>query len=549
LTPHFASIWLGGAGKHSSNAFHPTRSRKRWPISTQGLDSPPEVAARFETEGVSLMNQVTIHPPEISGQDARFRWTVLPRTALYRDCQFFLRFPETVPVARIPMSLWWRVALITLHSHWNFLRPCTVRLPIQLPPGETEFWLRLLDAEATTVNAYCDIETAHRDMAIFHDGPPLEPDRLFPDSGSCATAFSGGKDSLLQAGLLRETTSRPLLVATTSPMATMHDHTTQRRRHVFGQIVRQGFSFVEVESDYRSQWDNAFARKLGYSVSINEICDTFLYFSALLVSAAATGATHLFVASENEVQQNALINGRVVQHPHFMYSTVTQRAFQSLLEPFGIRYSSLTSPLHSYQVQDLLWTRYPRLRRLQYSCWRVKTNESACNECSQCLRIAMGALAIGHNPSEMGIDLITLLRKTRDWSPHSLSEPVDKALPKDAVSSHLHAQLVRAIQATPPRRVARALALSQPRRFLSRSGFSALRGYQALRRRLARHPVGTKPGYRAGYLVQVDHLLRDRIAHIYASHFKQDDLASYADVLERGNALVTWITQPLRAGR
>jgi hypothetical protein len=492
------------------------------------------------------MYKVTIHHPDIANQVARFRWSVEPGTALYRECQFHLTFPLEVPIHRISMALWWRIALICLHSHWNFLRPCTIRLPIQLPRGEVEFWLRLLDAETSTLATYRGMAVPPRQISIIDRGPALEAPWPVLDTGRCATAFSGGKDSLLQVGLLRELTDQPLLVATSSPMVGFEDHSTPRRRQVFDQILHQGLHLVEVQSDYRSQWNNTFAHDLGYPVSVNEVTDTFLYFSSLLASAAALGAPHLFLASEAQVQENKLVMGHVVQHPHFMYSTVTQRALEALLGGFGIRYTSLTSPLHSYQVQNLLWMRYPKLRALQYSCWRVKAHESACNECAQCLRIAMSALALGHDPAAMGIDLVTLLQKTRDWSPRAMCEITDRSLPADVVRGQLHAQLVRAIQATPTARVARALAIPKPWRLISRQGLRAIRAYRNMRRRLTSHDAGRQPGYRAGFLAQLDPLVQSRIADVYASHFEQEDAADYSDMLERGNVLAAWITEPLR---
>ncbi len=238
------------------------------------------------------------------------------------------------------------------------------------------------------------------------DGDVDVPYGLITGSG-CGTAFSGGKDSLLQAGLLLELTERPLLVATTSPMPPLADHITARRRQVFEAIqTRKNPLFVETQSDFRSSWDNAFAVQLGYRVAVNELTDTFLYTSSLLAAGAALGVTRLFVASEAEVQVNALIDGKIVQHCHFMYSAATQRSLARLLAPYGFKFGSLTWPLHSMHVQQLLWARYPDICDLQYSCWRVGEGQATCSQCEQCLRIAVTALEAGHDPQRMGIDLV-----------------------------------------------------------------------------------------------------------------------------------------------
>jgi hypothetical protein len=493
------------------------------------------------------MNQITLYPPEVVGHEVRFRWHVEPRTPLYTREEFTLRFPESIDLAPLPDALWWSAALTCLHSHWPLLRPCRVRLPVRLAPGTVECWSRLLDAEIATLEAYRGTNDTARQIEIIEDGPPLAVPRRLPAAGRCATSFSGGKDSLLQTGLLAELTPRPVLVAVTSPMPPMADHLTPRRRHVLESMPkRRHVDLVEVISDYRANWNNNFARDRGYPVSINEITDTFLYTAALQAAGTALGAGHLFLASETEVQENALHRGRIVQYPHYMYSAVTQRALQSLLAPLGVHYGSLTWPLHSFQVQELLWTRYRDLRDLQYSCWRVADNEATCSRCPQCLRIACTALALGDQPQHMGIDLVTLLKATADWAPEC-EPPEGDALPRQVVRARLHAQLVRSIQSTPPRRVLAAIAFGQPGRLLNQDGWAAVGAYRRLRRRLASFPAGPRPGYRAGYLRFVDPLLRDRVGEIFATHFPAEEEANYADVLARGDALARWITAPLAA--
>src|SRR5262249_34892208 len=141
---------------------------------------------------------------------------------------------------------------------------------------------------------------------------------------------------------------------------------------------------------------------LGCPVGVNSLTDTFLYTSSLLATGAVLGATRLFVASEAEVQENTIINGKIIQHRHFMYSAATQRALARLLAPYGLYFGSLTWPLYSMQVQQLLWARYPDLCDLQYSCWRVEKGQAACSQCEQCLRISLTALASGADPERMG---------------------------------------------------------------------------------------------------------------------------------------------------
>jgi hypothetical protein len=540
------------------------------------------------------MNRVTLAPPAVDAErrTAFFQWRVEPATALYHRTCFTLRFPPEVEIGRVPPALWWTVALLCLHAHWNLLRPCRVELPVELAPGEAEFWRRLLEVEAATLEAYRGAAdpggapgdpVADRGLApgdrsaargrlpgdllaargrspgdpseapglppgavdLVARGPRLPPMPRLPAGERCAAAFSGGKDSLLQVALLCEFTARPLLVTTTSPMPPLHDHQTARRRQVLTAIAaRRDVELLEVESDLRASWRNDFPPLAGYPVAVNEMTDTFLYFSALLVCAVALGATHLFLASEAELQDNAEIAGRIVQHPHCMYSQATQRAVAALLAPLGLRYGSLISALHSEQVQRLLWTRYADLCDLQYSCWRVGEGESACSRCSQCLRVALGVLALGERPERMGIDLVPLLLAMADWQP---GESANGALPDAVVRRRLHAQVMSSIAATPPSRVLAAVALGGPSRLLRASGWRALAAYARLRRRFAASPQAAVPGYRAGFLGGLDPLLGEQIAAVFADHFVAADSGAYAGVLERSERLARFVAAPLDA--
>lgn len=492
------------------------------------------------------MNLITLLEPEINARAVTFRWRIEPPSALYRVPQFTLNFPATVDLARVPRDLWWTIALVCLHSQWVLLRPCRIVLPVRLRAGEAETWLRLTDAQLATLETYRGTTDFARRIEIIEDGPPLAYPAL-TDTGRCATAFSGGKDSLTQVGLLAELTARPVLVTTTSPMPGLEDHTSRRRRHVLSEITRRrDVTLVEVESDYRANFDHGFAQNQGYWISVNELTDTFLYTGALIAAGAALGATHLFLASEAEVQENVERDGRIVQHTHMMYSAITQGVLNRILARWGLSYGSLTTPLHSAQVQQLLWTRYADLRDLQYSCWRVKNDEAVCNNCSQCLRIALAALALGDNPARIGVQLGRLLRAMKDWTPTKLNGAPE--LPLNMVSAHLHAQVMRSAQAISPAAMIKALAQDRPQQLLAREGWEAWAVYRNLRRHAASYDPGPAPGYCHSFLSLLDPLLSDGAARIFAAHFAPQNGAAYNEVLTRSIALTQWITAPLGVG-
>lgn len=486
------------------------------------------------------MREIFVSAPRVSGDRVEFAWRVEPATPLYHRTSFTLRFPESIDLAAIPDRVWWTVALLCLHGQWPLLRPCRIHLPVRLGAGESEFWCRLVDAAVATLEAHSGVTASSRAIEIVEDGEPVADIAPLPDRGRCAAAFSGGKDSLLQTGVLTELFPDVLLVTTTSPMPPLHDHQTPRRRQVLRDVAarRPGVTLVEVQSDLRSAWKNDFPPSAGYQVAVNELSDTFLYLSSLLVAAWSHGATHLFLASEAEVQENAEIGGRVVQHPHAMYSAVTQSALSALLARVGMRYGSLISPLRSAQVQQLLWKRYGDLADLQYSCWRVGEDDATCSSCSQCLRIAFAALAAGESPQRMGIDLVKLIETMHGWKPRIAAVP--PLLPNERVARELHLATVRSIAATPIRRYAAAIPPT-PR------GLRAIFLFRQLQKRAKRVAASPPPGYRPGYLELVDPLVRDELARIYASSFASEEQGASAEMLERAHALIRWISEPLAA--
>ncbi len=489
------------------------------------------------------VTSIFLHAPHVEREGVTFTFTVDPPSTLYVRAAFTLRFPAPIVVANVPERVWWTVAFLCLHAHWMILRPCRITLPIQLLPGEAELWLRLMDAGVATLESLRGTQSTERAIEIVEGDEELPTPEPLLEIGRCATAFSGGKDSLLQAALLSELTFRPVLVATTSPMAPFHDHETERRRTVFREIVaRRDVSFVEVATDARSMVRNGWsAEERGYPLSVSELGDAFIYLANLVVVGMTLGATHLFVASEAEVQENAECNGRVVQHPHFMYSTVTQRAVSALLAPYGVRYSTLTSPLHADSVQRLLWRRYPELADLQYSCWNVPLNRAACSRCTQCLRIALTALAAGGDPAAMGVDVADVLEANRDWMP---SEATVGASPGERSRVMIHEQITENVRAVSAARVLRVLVGSDRRRLRESRTWEAFRAYRTLRRRLRLRPRMTI-GWRPLALRDIDPLLRDRVGAIYADSFPEEPADSYLGVIARGESLASWIVEPL----
>lgn len=495
---------------------------------------------------------VRLDPPRVDGQDLVMTWTVDPPAPMYRRTSFRLGFPTSAALAEVPEAVWWTVVLLALHAHWLALRPCRVEIPVVLPPGELEVWRRMLEAalwthELTRAVQADEPDPSVPDLAIelVAAGPAVSAPTPVAPGGPATLAFSGGKDSLLHVGLLRELGVPTVAVATTSPLPGLHDHETPRRRAVLDAIGARGdLELVEVASDLRGAVDNDALRRLGWDVSLNEVADTHLYLAAALVVAWVRGSPRVLLASEAELQEMAVVAGCTVQHPHLMYSAATQRAIDGLLGRWGVAHGSLTYPLRSEHVQLLLWSRYRDLRDLQYSCWRVGLDEATCSACSQCLRIALGVLAAGGDPADIGIDLVRLMLAQRDWAP---SPPSGRDLPDDRVKASLHGQVVRHLAGpVTTARMARRMVPSRPLGVWDRDVRSAIGAYRGLRRRVRRAAVDTEPPpYRRGFLDLVEPGLREGLTTVYDSALVGGDPADDSDDRDRIEALAAWMTAPL----
>lgn len=365
------------------------------------------------------MNEIRFQHLRIGESCGQFEWSVEPTTALYHRTTFTLDYSGALDPRTLPERMWWTAGLLCLHSHWNLLRPCRVILPITLPAGEIEFWQRLLDGERVTLEKSRGTGDFERSIEIECRGPEPAARELPPAVGRYPAAFSGGKDSLLQAGLLCELTGPPLLVMTRSEMPPTKDQVSVWRRRVLDEMSRRkGCKWVELNSDLRSGWWNDFSRELGYGQTVNEITDTFLYTANLLVVAAARGIKNICLASEYDLSETTRYHGRVAQYPEFMYSTITMNSLNALFSQWGISFSSVIGALTGYRNLELLRRRYPEIADLEISCWAVQDeNQRACSCCGKCLRIAIVLLALDEDPATIGIDVAQVFESQAAWDP------------------------------------------------------------------------------------------------------------------------------------
>ncbi|MFL5828681.1 MAG: DegT/DnrJ/EryC1/StrS family aminotransferase [Solirubrobacteraceae bacterium] len=492
------------------------------------------------------MQVIDIELPVVGEREVGFAWTVTPATPLYERTSFTLRFPTGIDVAAVPPGLWLRLALMVLHPHWPLLRPCRVRLPVGLEPGEAETWLRLTDAAVATLEAHAGGSDTERKIEITSTGPRLglSASRREAAGDGVVSLFSGGRDGLTQAAMLCELGHPTTLVTVTAPCAWDHEHEAARRRQVMDEVARRRpVELVEVHSDLREAWNNSFAVK--YAIGINELTDILLWLAGGVAVAAARGVGCVMMASEAEVQQNDKPGGMVVQSRHFGYSAVTHHALGAVIAPAGISIRSLTNALRQFQVQRLLSVRYADLRDLQYSCWNVALHQAACSQCVECRGIGLNLMASGVSPQMAGIDLAELLVSNADWEPGSryLAHAANgSSLPRHAAGRAHEMQEIRCLVSTPRQQVARMLDDTHT----ADKREQALAVFETLCQRASAYELEPEPGYKAGYLELLEEPLRSRVRTILDEHLTPAPPESYAGNLANTKLLSKWITAPLR---
>jgi perosamine synthetase len=494
---------------------------------------------------------IDIAEPVVGDHEVVFAWKVTPRHGLYERESFVLRFPEDVDISNVAPGLWLRLALMVLHIHWPLLRPCRVRVPATLEPGEAELWLRLSDAAQATLEAHSGGDDFERSVELVTRGPRLPPggpaahDAESSPPPGIVSCFSGGRDGLVQAAMLSELGERPTLVTVTAPCPWDHEHDTRRRRQVLDELPRRReVELIEVYSDMRSAWNNTAAHR--YNIGVNELTDTLLWLAGAIGVAAARRARLVLMASETEVQTNARRAGTVVQARHFVYSAATHRALAAAIAGSGIGIGSLTNSLRQFQLQRLLSDRYGDLRDLQYSCWNAGVHETACSACGECRGIALNLAAAGVDPAIAGIDLVTLLLSQAGWEPGERhvahTRPDDELLPMRRGGRAHEMQELRSLMALTPDAVRDIV--NGTRTVAEREHAVAV--LQKLQTRAARFELEPEPGYQPGYLELLDEPgLRAGVKAIADEHFSPAPEDSYGDALRNTRLLARWITAPM----
>lgn len=350
---------------------------------------------------------------------------------------------------------------------------------------------------------------------------------------------------MVQTGLVAELIGRPLLVNVTSPVSWARDHVGSARERARAEAAtRLGVDVVEVRSDFRTAWDLGFSARDGCSLGVHELSDLLLYHGAMAAVAAATGSSHSFMASEADIQYNGARDGKVILHPEFLSSAVTQTALDALLRRFGLGKSSLTYPLHMPYVQRLLLGRYRELADLQFSCWQAPEGSQACSACLKCVQIALVTLAERLSPRTVGIEPVRVLRALGDWRLDTARPSGWPTLNESRVARH---HIVRSLQQLPTH-AAESIIRSDPRDGADVELAEALAVFARLRAEALAWTLPPEPGYVGGFFDFIRPDLRAPLGAIFDQHFPRSPPGEFAPMVARSKALARWISAPLATG-
>ena len=484
------------------------------------------------------MNTVRLERPVITSDGVTLRWS--GTGALYREPEVRIALEQA---DRIPERFWILIAMLGQCTHWCLLRPVQVCLPCHLSDSELARWQGLLEIVCNTLDATRDDQCPQGQVELINGDLILPDPHPIPANSRVAACFSGGRDSMVQAGLLRECGHRPLLVATTSPMPPLNDHQTPRRREVLRAMANHpDFELLEVTATTRANWDNGFSFHQGYSIPVNCMTDTLVYLTHALAAAYLHHYGLVVIASEREVSENRMVNGKLVLFDHFMYALPVLAAADALVKPWGLSVGSMTSALHGVHLQALLWKRYPDLAKYQYSCWRVGPEQSACSACSKCLLCGLGALAAGGDPEWMGINLVDLLLHAQTYEPKWMPDPEKPANLKEKITHDHHQTIVRYFGHLTLFRLAVYL-VRHPRLWRRASDYSAcFCALARIRRAFLPAIEPTRPTWNRADLLFVPQPLREACGRIFTEALPDFEDHPADEVHCRNREACDWIT-------
>ena len=239
---------------------------------------------------------------------------------------------------------------------------------------------------------------------------PNAPHEATPDPRRYAVLSSGGKESLLTYGLLRELGEdvTPVYVNEsgrhwyTALMAHRHhERTDARTRRIWTSIDRLYVGANRLMPCIRPEF-----QRMAADVYPLQLFTFNSYQMAVAGLCMHEGIGTMLMGNEFDEGPWPIVKG--VTHWWGIYDQ--SQEFDLVLNDFfakkgwGIQQTSLLRSLSSLVIQDLLATRYPELARVQTSCHATNLRGKRvipCGRCSKCQGVLLFLLASGHDPTAL----------------------------------------------------------------------------------------------------------------------------------------------------
>ena len=235
-------------------------------------------------------------------------------------------------------------------------------------------------------------------------------DGLEPDPHRYAVLSSGGKESLLTYGLLRELGEdvTPVYVNEsgrhwyTALMAHRHHERTEpRTRRIWSSVDRLYVGVNRILPCVRPDF-----QRVAADVYPIQLFTFNSYQMAVAGLAMREGIGTILMGNEFDEGPWPTVKG--VKHWYAIYDQ--SQEFDLVLNEYfakkgwGLRQTSLLRSLSSLVIQDLLASRYPDLLKVQTSCHATHLKAGRvipCGRCSKCLGVLLFLLAGGHDPKKL----------------------------------------------------------------------------------------------------------------------------------------------------
>lgn len=250
-------------------------------------------------------------------------------------------------------------------------------------------------------------DLAHLEPANVAEEPPA-PDA--PHHERYGVLSSGGKESLLSYGMLRELGKDVYPIYVNESGRHWHTAVTSHRHHEAAEPrTRRVWTTVDrlyVAANRLLPCVRPDFQRVEADVYPIQLFTFHSYQQAAVTQALHEGITTLVFG--NEFDEGPWPEVKGVRHYHGIYDQ--SQEFDKLATEFyaskgwGITQLSLVRAASSLIIEDLLATRYPDLVATQTSCHATHTKEGVvkpCGRCSKCLGVLMFLLAGGHDPTRL----------------------------------------------------------------------------------------------------------------------------------------------------